>query len=218
MGTKTGLKIVSFAFFDNSRFNDNQIVQRSRHCTSLANSGVQFFVLPFIIRECNPKILELLYLLQCRSIHLQHALIRVSWKMKYLSFGCAYFHSGGVACISKRFNARWRPDSVEESRTKSSANKRRLILQFPTGCICWFNSYKQWKGEVTKRTLAGVQRQYGTTLIAMHKNRSFITSVYDFCKLVWIKSLQCTLKLIKKWNGYYCFIDTIIITKFLEIY
>ena len=27
--------------------------------------------------------------------------------------------------------ARWRPDSVEESRTKSSANSRRLILQFP---------------------------------------------------------------------------------------
>ena len=32
---------------------------------------------------------------------------------------------------AKLFNARWRPDSVEESRTKSSANSRRLILQFP---------------------------------------------------------------------------------------
>ena len=32
---------------------------------------------------------------------------------------------------AKLFNARWRPDSVEESRTKSSANSRGLILQFP---------------------------------------------------------------------------------------
>ena len=39
-------------------------------CTSLAHSGIQFFVLPSVTRKCNPKILELLYLLQCRSIHL----------------------------------------------------------------------------------------------------------------------------------------------------
>ena len=32
---------------------------------------------------------------------------------------------------AKLFNARWRPDSEEESRTKSSANSRGLILQFP---------------------------------------------------------------------------------------
>ena len=31
---------------------------------------------------------------------------------------------------AKLVNARWRPDSVEESRTDSSANSRRLILQF----------------------------------------------------------------------------------------
>ena len=55
----------------------------------------------FTYFQCNLKILELLYLLQCHSIHLQYALIRVSWKMKYLSFGRAYFHSGGVTCICK---------------------------------------------------------------------------------------------------------------------
>ena len=36
------------------------------------------------------------------------------------------------------------------------------------GCICHSNSCKQWKEEVTKRTLAGVQRPHGTALIACH--------------------------------------------------
>ena len=52
----------------------------------------------------------------------------------YLSFGRAYFLIFIFAVLhasAKLFNARWRPDSVEESRTKSSANSRRLILQFP---------------------------------------------------------------------------------------
>jgi len=31
---------------------------------------------------------------------------------------------------AKSFNANWRPDSVEESKTRSSANNRRLILIF----------------------------------------------------------------------------------------
>ena len=36
------------------------------------------------------------------------------------------------------------------------------------GCICRSNSCKQWKGEVTKRSFAGVQRLHETTLIACH--------------------------------------------------
>ena len=36
------------------------------------------------------------------------------------------------------------------------------------GCICRSNSNKQLKGEVTKRTLVGVQRPHGTALIACH--------------------------------------------------
>ena len=82
-------------------FHDNQIVQSLHYCASLAHSGIQFFVLPSVTRKCNPKILKLLDLLYSRSIHLQHELIRVSWKMKYLNFERAYFHSGGVACICK---------------------------------------------------------------------------------------------------------------------
>ena len=68
---------------------------------SLGKSDIHFFVLPSVTRGCNPKMLELLYLLQCCSIRLQHALIRVSWKMEYLSFGRAYFYSGCVTCICK---------------------------------------------------------------------------------------------------------------------
>ena len=55
---------------------------RWRHC-------MRFLICPpphqkFSQRLC-PKVLELLYLLQCHLfIHFQQALIRVSWKMKYL--------------------------------------------------------------------------------------------------------------------------------------
>ena len=41
-------------------------------------------------------------------------------------------------------------------------------LTHQLGYICRSNSCKQWKGEVTKRTLAGVQRPHGTALIACH--------------------------------------------------
>ena len=82
-------------------FHDNRVVQSSHYCTNLVYSGIEFFVLPSVTSKCNPKILELLYLLPCRFIHLQHAQIRVSWKMKYLSCDRAFFHSGGAAFICK---------------------------------------------------------------------------------------------------------------------
>ena len=101
IGTKIVLKIESFASFHKFSFHDNRIVQSSHYCTRLADEGVQFSVLPSVTRECNPKILELLYLLQCRSFPLQHASFRISWKMKHFTFSRAYFYSGGVACICK---------------------------------------------------------------------------------------------------------------------
>jgi len=57
-------------------------------------------------------------------------MIRVSLKIKYLSFGSDDFHLCDVTS-AMLFNARWRPDLVEEIKTKSSANNKRLILQFP---------------------------------------------------------------------------------------
>ena len=50
-------------------FHCNRIVQSSHYSTSLVYSGIQFFVLPSVTRKCNPKILELLYMLQCHSIY-----------------------------------------------------------------------------------------------------------------------------------------------------
>ena len=62
-----------FCVFRQFSFHDNRIVQSSHFCSSLANSSIQFFVLLSIARKCNPKMLELLLLFQCRSVHLQHA-------------------------------------------------------------------------------------------------------------------------------------------------
>jgi len=45
--------------------------------------------------------------------------------MKYLSFSSADFHPGVVTCSYKV------PDSVEESKIRSSTNSKKLILQFP---------------------------------------------------------------------------------------
>ena len=65
---KTVYKIESFACFDNSRFMATELCKARVTVLALSNSGIQFFVLPSVTRECHPKILELLYLLQCRSI------------------------------------------------------------------------------------------------------------------------------------------------------
>ena len=112
-------------------FHDNRTVQSSHYCTSLAYSGMQFFILPSVTRKCNPKILELFI---CFSVvpftcstHWSGFLQRWSTSVPaVLIFILAVLHAS-----AKLFNARWRPDSVEESKTKSSANSRRLILQFP---------------------------------------------------------------------------------------
>ena len=39
-------------------------------------------------------------------------------------------------------------------------------------CICWSNSCKQWKGEVTKCTLAGVQRSNGTFCLTFTRTQT----------------------------------------------
>ena len=75
MGTKTVLKMKSFDFFDNLCF-----IATEARITELdlpIRVSIQFFVLTSVTRDCNPKVLELLYLLQRRNIHLQRALIRI---------------------------------------------------------------------------------------------------------------------------------------------
>ena len=49
----------------------------SLYCNWLANSNIQFFVMPSVTCECNPKIPEFVNLFLYRSIQLQQALISV---------------------------------------------------------------------------------------------------------------------------------------------
>jgi len=107
-------------FLSTNFFHDNRILQISHHCTSFAQSRVQFFVLPSITRESLPHDTWTFYLFQWCSTHLP-------WTVEHWSrFIPALSHAA-----AKSFNARWRPDSVEESKSRSSANNKRLILQFP---------------------------------------------------------------------------------------
>ena len=130
---KTVLKIESFAVFDNSYIVATKQWKTRITAPALPIRVSRFFVLPSFARECNSKVLELLYLLQCRSIHLQHALIRVSWKMKYLSFGCAYFYSGGVARICEAILRAG--DQILGKKTKP--NYRRIADD-------WFSNFQSW--------------------------------------------------------------------------
>ena len=58
-GDKNCFENWELCLFQQFSFHDNRTVHSSHYCPSLANSGIQFFVLPSVTRECNPKILEL---------------------------------------------------------------------------------------------------------------------------------------------------------------
>ena len=132
MGTKTVLKIENFAIFQQFSFHSNWVVQSSHCCHCLSNSNIQFFVLPSVTCECYPKILELLYLQQCLSIHLQHALIRVSWKMRYISFDFCLCLFILLQCYKQlQTYLKWLKIRFCAARTKTSAHSRQLILLFP---------------------------------------------------------------------------------------
>ena len=80
---------------------DNQTMQSMHYSTCFADSNAYFFILRPVTRECDPKVLELLYLLQFHSAHLQRTLDRFSRKMKYLSLGSANIHASIIACSCK---------------------------------------------------------------------------------------------------------------------
>ena len=130
-GTKTALKIESFAFFDNSRF----------MTTEKCNARITALALPIRVSSsssCLPSLVNAtpryLSFSTCFSdapftcnTHWSGFFERWSTSvLAVLIFIPAVLHAS-----AKLFNARWRPDSVEESSTKSSANSRRLILHFP---------------------------------------------------------------------------------------
>ena len=91
--------------------------------------------------------------------------------MKYFRFGRPYlliFHSAMSQAAASYLMCNG-GKTVEESRTKSLSNSRRLSLQFPNVAhsagfvdpILVIN-----ERELTKRVLAAVQRKHGTALIA----------------------------------------------------
>ena len=133
MGTKTALKIESFAFFDNSRF----------MTTELCKARITVLALPIRVSSSSSCLRSLVNATP-RYLNFSPVPALVSRDSLatrtdqgflkdevYLSFCRAYFHSGGVTCICKANLKCWRPDSVNESRTKSPVNSKRLILQFP---------------------------------------------------------------------------------------
>ena len=97
---------------------DTLIAQSSHYCTSVSNSGNQLFVLPSVARECNQKIPKLS---TCFSVvpFVYNELLSgfpENWSTSVLTV--LVFILAGLHVSAKLFNARWRPDSVEESRTK----------------------------------------------------------------------------------------------------
>jgi len=64
MRSKTVLKAESFAFFENSRFMTTEYFKTRITVLALPIRGLQFFVLPSIIRECYLKMFERFHLFQ----------------------------------------------------------------------------------------------------------------------------------------------------------
>ena len=265
-GQKLYWKLRALPFLTIS-FHDNRIVQSLHYCTSLANSGIQFFILPSVARKCNPTAKEsrtpkethsestqlsdfliiawfkFTKLVHCCILFIKKCLCYVFSKLSnkhtklklenYSSvsiltafFGVLDFIPQGtwtslpasallhslvtrtdqgflkdvpvlavlifipavLYASVKLFSARWRPGFVKESRTKSSANSRRLILQFPivahsSASLHLLIKFKEaMKREVTKRTYAGVQRPHGTVLIACHFSYTNLRSGVEWLK------------------------------------
>ena len=130
MGTKTALKIESFAFFDNSRF----------MTTELCKARITALALPIRVSS------SLSYLPSL--VNATPRYLNFSTWFSVAPFTCNTYWSGFLErwntsvlvvlifipavlhASAKLFNARWRSDFEKESRAKSSANSRRLILQF----------------------------------------------------------------------------------------
>ena len=88
-------------------FHDYRIVQSWHYCTCFASLGIQFFVLPSVTRECNPKILELLYLLQCCFIHLSPGFQRENFP-------------GGTKVDTGAPKSYWAPQTLSEAHVVKS--------------------------------------------------------------------------------------------------
>ena len=129
-GDKSCFENWELCLFRQIWFYENRIVQSSHYFTSLAYSDIQFFVLSSVTRKWNPKILELLYLFPYRLLTCSTLWSGFLEGRSTSVLAVPIFIPAVWRASAKLFNAPWRPDSVKESRTKSSANSRRLILPF----------------------------------------------------------------------------------------
>ena len=126
-GDKNCFKNWELWLFRQFSFHDNRVVQSSHYCTTLAYSSS---CLPSLV-NATPR-----YLNFSSCFRFAPFTCNTHWS-GFLEKWCTsdlavlIFIPAVLHASAKLFNARWRPDSAEESRTKSSANSRRLILQFP---------------------------------------------------------------------------------------
>ena len=160
---KNCLENWELCFFWQFSFHDNRIEQSSHYCTSLANSVIQLFVLPSVTRKCNPKILKIL---QHASVSLHSLVTRADqgflkdeiplfWPCLFTFRRCCMHPQ---SCLMRTGDQILRKKA--QPNHQRIADDRFCYFQLwhthQLGCICLSSSCKQWKGEVTKRTLAGV--------------------------------------------------------------
>jgi len=125
------MKTESSAFFKKYHFMTNKFYKACITALDLP-IRVSSFCLAFHHSWILPKIL-VLHLFQRCSTHLLWTLIRVSRMMVCVTLVLVMliYIPELSNVVAKSFNALLRPDSVEESKTRSSANNEWLILQFP---------------------------------------------------------------------------------------
>ena len=131
MGTKTVSKIGSFALWQFS-LHGNRIAQSSHYCCSLptrVSSSLSCF--PSLV-NATPRYLNFstCFIAAPFTCNRHWSGFLEIWRTSVLAV--LIFIPAVLHASAKLFNAHWRPDSVEESRTKSSTKSRPLILQFPT--------------------------------------------------------------------------------------
>ena len=174
-GDKNCFENWELCLFRQFSFYDNRVVQSSHYCIRFAYSSIQFFILPSVTRQCNPKITQtflpasvLLHLLVARTDQgFLKDEVPQFWQHWFSFRRCfmhlqSYFTCAGGQIVWKK--AEPNHQRIADAWFCNFQSWHTLQL----GCICRSNSCKQWQGELTKRTLAVVQRLHGAALIACY--------------------------------------------------
>ena len=144
-------------------FCDHKALKLTQNCVCITNQCINLLVLPSFTCEYHPKVFELFRpaSLYC---HLQLALAWVSGETQHLGLSSANCIPAWSHAAENRSSACWRRFSEGASSPKSSATSKRLISQVLTvtprrlSCYGLPNSYRLWKGAVTRHILVWVQQ------------------------------------------------------------